>query len=204
METGVRSGDEVSIHYDPMIAKLVVWGKDRDQALGRLRSQLTNYNVRCSRRLGSGIAEPRVSSALPATSFCPSHYYIRSSVFPQTLSSCTPAPLTRNLRPVGGRVLGRWGVYWSVGRRRSLLTPLGSLCTRFSGEVTTDFIADHEAVLLPPLPEVNHTVLAAAVARLLREENPPIPHKGVSIERKRKKGGKGGEATVFLLICLLY
>lgn len=46
METGVRSGDEVSIHYDPMIAKLVVWGKDRDQALGRLRSQLTKYNVR--------------------------------------------------------------------------------------------------------------------------------------------------------------
>jgi hypothetical protein len=66
--------------------------------------------------------------------------------------------------------------------------------------VTTDFIADHEAVLLPPLPEVNHTVLAAAVARLLREENPPVPHKGWSREREREReegrgstfGGEGG------------
>lgn len=102
-------------------------------------------------------------------------------------------------------MLGRWGVYWSVGRRRSLLTPLDSLCTRFSGEVTTDFIADHEAVLLPPLPEVNHTVLAAAVARLLREENPPIPHKGTSIERKRKGGIMWGSHHFFLLlICRLF
>jgi acetyl/propionyl-CoA carboxylase alpha subunit len=58
VETGVRSGDEVSIHYDPMIAKLVVWGKDRDQALGRLRSQLTQYNVRAFRRPGRGAAAP--------------------------------------------------------------------------------------------------------------------------------------------------
>ncbi|KAF6385107.1 methylcrotonoyl-CoA carboxylase 1 [Rhinolophus ferrumequinum] len=29
IETGVRQGDEVSVHYDPMIAKLVVWAADR-------------------------------------------------------------------------------------------------------------------------------------------------------------------------------
>lgn len=29
IETGVREGDEVSVHYDPMIAKLVVWSDDR-------------------------------------------------------------------------------------------------------------------------------------------------------------------------------
>ena len=28
IETGVRQGDEVSVHYDPMIAKLVVWGPE--------------------------------------------------------------------------------------------------------------------------------------------------------------------------------
>ena len=27
------AGDEVSVHYDPMIAKLVVWSESRDQAL---------------------------------------------------------------------------------------------------------------------------------------------------------------------------
>uniref|UniRef100_A0AAX7W1Q1 Methylcrotonoyl-CoA carboxylase subunit alpha, mitochondrial n=1 Tax=Astatotilapia calliptera TaxID=8154 RepID=A0AAX7W1Q1_ASTCA len=37
IETGVREGDEVSAHYDPMIAKLVVWGEDRSAALKKLR-----------------------------------------------------------------------------------------------------------------------------------------------------------------------
>jgi len=45
IETGVRQGDEVSVHYDPMIAKLVVWGKDRDSALLKLRSCLSEYNI---------------------------------------------------------------------------------------------------------------------------------------------------------------
>lgn len=45
VETGVRQNDEVSVHYDPMIAKLVVWGKDRTEALSILRSQLSEYNV---------------------------------------------------------------------------------------------------------------------------------------------------------------
>ncbi len=40
VETGVRQGDEVSVHYDPMIAKLVVWGPDRNAALLKLRSCL--------------------------------------------------------------------------------------------------------------------------------------------------------------------
>ena len=40
------SGDEVSVHYDPMIAKLVVWSDDRNAALQRLRSCLSQYHVR--------------------------------------------------------------------------------------------------------------------------------------------------------------
>lgn len=44
-ETGVRQGDEISIYYDPMIAKLVVWGKDRDDALKRLKNQLDEYHI---------------------------------------------------------------------------------------------------------------------------------------------------------------
>lgn len=39
------SGDEVSAHYDPMIAKLVVWGEDRSAALKKLRYCLRQYNV---------------------------------------------------------------------------------------------------------------------------------------------------------------
>uniref|UniRef100_A0A669PZA9 Methylcrotonoyl-CoA carboxylase 1 n=1 Tax=Phasianus colchicus TaxID=9054 RepID=A0A669PZA9_PHACC len=45
IETGVRQGDEVSVHYDPMIAKLVVWAEDREAALRKLRYSLHQYNV---------------------------------------------------------------------------------------------------------------------------------------------------------------
>ncbi|XP_056421271.1 methylcrotonoyl-CoA carboxylase subunit alpha, mitochondrial [Hyla sarda] len=45
IETGVRQGDEVSVHYDPMIAKLVVWAKDRQAALAKLKFCLQQYNI---------------------------------------------------------------------------------------------------------------------------------------------------------------
>ena len=36
IDTGVETGDEVSMHYDPMIAKLIVHGDTREQARGAL------------------------------------------------------------------------------------------------------------------------------------------------------------------------
>jgi len=37
---------KISIHYDPMIAKLSTWGKDRSQALERMRVALDSYLIR--------------------------------------------------------------------------------------------------------------------------------------------------------------
>jgi 3-methylcrotonyl-CoA carboxylase alpha subunit len=45
IDTGVLEGDKVSIYYDPMIAKLIVWGKDRAQALNRLTNALAEYHI---------------------------------------------------------------------------------------------------------------------------------------------------------------
>jgi len=45
VDSGVVSADEVSIYYDPMIAKLIVWDKDRASALARLRGALTSFHV---------------------------------------------------------------------------------------------------------------------------------------------------------------
>jgi 3-methylcrotonyl-CoA carboxylase alpha subunit len=45
VETGVEHGDEVSVHYDPLIAKLVVWSDERRSALNKLRYSLANYHV---------------------------------------------------------------------------------------------------------------------------------------------------------------
>src|SRR6266436_1044546 len=44
-DSGVIEGDEVSIHYDPMISKLAAWGSTRDQAIDRLRRALDEYAV---------------------------------------------------------------------------------------------------------------------------------------------------------------
>jgi len=45
VDTGVRPGDEVSVHYDPLIAKLVVWGEDRDAAVRRFGRALADCAV---------------------------------------------------------------------------------------------------------------------------------------------------------------
>jgi len=44
-DSGVVAGDEVSIHYDPMISKLAVWGSTRREAIDRLRRALDEYAV---------------------------------------------------------------------------------------------------------------------------------------------------------------
>jgi 3-methylcrotonyl-CoA carboxylase alpha subunit len=45
MDTGVREGDEVSVFYDPMIAKLIVWGDDRAEAARRMQSALASTTL---------------------------------------------------------------------------------------------------------------------------------------------------------------
>jgi 3-methylcrotonyl-CoA carboxylase alpha subunit len=45
VDTGVYEGGEVSIHYDPMIAKLIVWDRDRTSALARLATALDEVHI---------------------------------------------------------------------------------------------------------------------------------------------------------------
>ena len=45
VDTGVLQGDDVSVFYDPMIAKLIVWDENRDRALSRLTSALAEYRI---------------------------------------------------------------------------------------------------------------------------------------------------------------
>jgi len=45
VDGGVRSGDTISPFYDPMIAKLIVWGENRDQARARMIQALGDTQV---------------------------------------------------------------------------------------------------------------------------------------------------------------
>ena len=45
IETGVEEGDQISTFYDPMIAKLIGRGEDREQAIGELAAMLDDVEV---------------------------------------------------------------------------------------------------------------------------------------------------------------
>ena len=45
VDAGVIEGSEVSVHYDPLVAKLIAWGENRDAARRRALAALRNYPV---------------------------------------------------------------------------------------------------------------------------------------------------------------
>jgi 3-methylcrotonyl-CoA carboxylase alpha subunit len=45
VDSGVLQGDEVSVYYDPMIAKLIAWDETRERALSRLARALSSYRI---------------------------------------------------------------------------------------------------------------------------------------------------------------
>ena len=45
VDSGFEAGDEVSVHYDPMLAKIIVWAHDRGAAFAGLRAALEETDV---------------------------------------------------------------------------------------------------------------------------------------------------------------
>lgn len=45
VDSGVYEGFEISLYYDPLIAKLIVWGKDRAEAILRMSRALSEYQI---------------------------------------------------------------------------------------------------------------------------------------------------------------
>ncbi|OTG67770.1 3-methylcrotonyl-CoA carboxylase [Acinetobacter sp. ANC 4470] len=53
VDSGIVEGDEISTYYDPMIAKLIVWGENREAALVQMHHALGQFHVE---GLGNNIA----------------------------------------------------------------------------------------------------------------------------------------------------
>jgi acetyl-CoA carboxylase biotin carboxylase subunit len=45
VDSGVYEGGEVPLHYDPLMAKLIVWGRDRAEAIRRMAGALAEFGV---------------------------------------------------------------------------------------------------------------------------------------------------------------
>src|SRR5215813_10922040 len=73
LDTGVFEGSEISVYYDPMIAKLVASGPDRNTAIERLRGALDGFYVAGVQQniafLAAAVAKPRFSRGALSTNF---------------------------------------------------------------------------------------------------------------------------------------
>jgi propionyl-CoA carboxylase alpha chain len=73
IDSGVEEGAEISLYYDPMIAKLVAYGDNRDAAIARLGAALDGFYIRGpSHNLGflaAVIANPRFRAGRLSTGF---------------------------------------------------------------------------------------------------------------------------------------
>lgn len=73
IDSGVRSGDEVTLHYDPMLMKLVVWDTDRANAIKKMDAALRElYVVGVATPIGfhiDALAEPSFVDGSYTTNF---------------------------------------------------------------------------------------------------------------------------------------
>lgn len=78
IDSGIVEGSEISIHYDPMISKLITYGKDRTAALEYMRRALDSYVIRGVTHnvnfLRSLCDHPRFIEGRLTTNFIPEEY----------------------------------------------------------------------------------------------------------------------------------
>jgi propionyl-CoA carboxylase alpha chain len=78
VDTGIEEGSEVSMYYDPMIAKLITSGDTRNQAVDRLADALDTYYIRGVSHnisfLNAVISHPRFREGRLSTSFIAEEY----------------------------------------------------------------------------------------------------------------------------------
>ncbi|MGB8274968.1 MAG: acetyl/propionyl/methylcrotonyl-CoA carboxylase subunit alpha [Alphaproteobacteria bacterium] len=78
VDTGVYEGAEISMYYDPMIAKVIAHGATREEATARMRTALDEYYVRGVSHnisfLSALLAHPRFVAGRLTTSFVADEY----------------------------------------------------------------------------------------------------------------------------------
>jgi biotin carboxyl carrier protein len=103
VDTGVRQGDAVSVFYDPMISKLIVWGETRADALRHMESALAGYQVAGLPNnlafLGRTVAHPGFAAGGVDTSFLGVHLPeclpVRAHAPPSAVALAALAVMTR-------------------------------------------------------------------------------------------------------------
>lgn len=84
IDTGVRAGDKITPFYDPMIAKLIAHGSDRQEAITRLASAMDELVIEGlntnARFLGEVLRDERYQSGEVTTDFVTGYFLKREAV----------------------------------------------------------------------------------------------------------------------------
>ncbi len=111
VDTGVREGDEISPFYDPMLAKLIVWGEDRETALrgnGRGAAPMRGRRCRDQHRVPASGSSPM--TRLPTRASTPdSSKRIATRLFPPPGATPEAALIAAAHRRIRRRSPGRCG-----------------------------------------------------------------------------------------------
>jgi acetyl/propionyl-CoA carboxylase alpha subunit len=110
VDSGVATGSEVSVHYDPMLAKLVTWGQNRGESLQRMRSALLRTVVlgvaTNVERLGEILAHPRFVEGALHTGFIQEHLQATEPATPPPALAVAAAVAALRGRPTSTPVGG--------------------------------------------------------------------------------------------------
>jgi 3-methylcrotonyl-CoA carboxylase alpha subunit len=108
-DSGVAVGSEVGIHYDPMLAKVVAWGRDRGEAVARMRASLERMvllgvvtNLRQLQRI---LAHPAFQAGALHTGFLDEHLSAADEtppLPPEAIAAALGAVAGRPAAPRGG------------------------------------------------------------------------------------------------------
>ena len=136
IDSGVREGDAISPFYDPMIAKLIVWGADRREALARMAQALSEYQIVglasniaflkrlvegqafASADLDTGLIERNQASLFPALQAAPDTALALASVALLTEEKAAVRSAVGNRADPWGNALG-WRLNSTLGRSLS-------------------------------------------------------------------------------------
>jgi propionyl-CoA carboxylase alpha chain len=105
VDSGVYEGGEISMFYDPMIAKVTTWGRDRDSAIALMRRALDEFYIKGVQHniafLTALMANPRFLQGRLSTAFIAEEYpdgFSPAPLEPQDLDSIIAVSVLMHLR----------------------------------------------------------------------------------------------------------
>ena len=108
VDSGVRQGSVVGIDYDPILAKLIVWGEDREAARARMVKALSEYKILGLRHsikyLSDIVAHEKFGTGETYTDFIQKHFADWDNGIDANMETALAAAAVANANGKGGSV----------------------------------------------------------------------------------------------------